>query len=476
MPNTISEVFKAIKAVIDESGSQPVLVLVGGTLESGKTTFCDTMKKLFNNAGYTGAIVEQGPNCNKHPADLSRSLEQAFRTKKTPAEIKLDNDISATSVELTKLTNKLKGDNNDTEKYEELSQTQIDLNTRLVALKNSRAELKTSLAGTPKYVNDVVLIDRTQILKVHRNQITDMYFKIFGKEFPESNCIGVNMVTSVETCVARSPKSAAFITDLYNKYEPMAVDQGYAYVFDIDGVTPNTTELKTVKPRIKPTKPTTRRTTAGSGGGGNAWTNKTILPTAEQTPVVVDHDPFESVDPAPETSPNTTEIKMMGFVLGLSATQRTGLLATLEELKKKGILGVDALTRPVKYCSAISCRRTTDELTVNSFRNVPMPGTSVAITFYAYVCDSNLGCLTARIEDTVNFVKGRAFLPVDLAIGNNGNASKMLTTKTGTRYPIDPITVEMTVGIQIRNPDLTTSTVYDVGVLGPNMFTLLSRQ
>ena len=149
MPNTISEVFKAIKAVIDES-SLPVLVLVGGTLKSGKTTFCDTMKKLVNNAGYTGGIVEQGPNCNKHPADLSQSLEQAFRTKKTPAEIKLDNEISATSIELTKLTNKLKGDNNDTEKYEELSQTQIDLNTRLVALKNSRAELKASLTGTPK--------------------------------------------------------------------------------------------------------------------------------------------------------------------------------------------------------------------------------------------------------------------------------------------------------------------------------------
>jgi hypothetical protein len=99
----------------------------------------------------------------------------------------------------------------------------------------------------------------------------------------------------------------------------------------------------------------------------------------------------------------------------------------------------------------------------------------VPVTFDAYVCDNNLGCLTARLNDTVNFVSGRTFMPIDLALGNNGNANKMLDTKSGTRYPIDPITIEMTVGIQIRNPDHTISTVYDSRVLGPNMFKLLSQ-
>jgi len=99
---------------------------------------------------------------------------------------------------------------------------------------------------------------------------------------------------------------------------------------------------------------------------------------------------------------------------------------------------------------------------INLLKNVL--GTSVTVTFDAYVCDSNMGCLTAHIKDNVTFTLNNAFLPIDLAIGNNGDARKMLANKTGTRYPIDPITIEMTVGIQIRNPDLTTSTIYDIGV------------
>jgi hypothetical protein len=487
MSDTMLVVAKTIKTLSDKVGT--VTVFMGGPPGSGKTTACNMFKKMCNDMGMTGVIVEQSPNCNKTYIDLSRSLEQAYRTKKTPAEIKIDNEISATSVELTKLTNKLKNINADTEKYEELSQTQIDLNTKLVALKNSRVELKASLTGKPEYVNDFILLDRTQVAESHRNTITKIYSELFNKELLASNCIGVNMITSLETCIARIPKNrnyehcVKFTTTLFEQFEHMTMDQGYAYVFDIDGVTPNTTELKTVKPTTKLTKPKLARanTSAGSGGGGNAWATKPNVPaekteTTETTETIEENtDPFESSDHAPDESPNTEEVMMMGFVLGLSVKERTELLRTLENLKKNRILGEDALRHPVKYCNAISCRRTTKALTINSFKNVPMPGTKVPVTFDAYVCDNNLGCLTARLNDTVNFVSGRTFMPIDLALGNNGNASKMLDTKSGTRYPIDPITIEMTVGIQIRNPDHTISTVYDSRVLGPNMFKLLSQ-
>jgi hypothetical protein len=484
MSATIADVVKAIKAAVNESKGPPVTVYMMGAPKCGKTYCVNTLKAGCTAAGLRVVIVEQNPNCNKTYIDLSRSLEQAFRSKKDPAETKLDNEISAISIELSKLSNKLNTDNTDTEQYEELSQTQIDLNTKLVAIKNIRTELKSNRTGTPDYVYDVVLLDRTQVAKSHRNTITKIYSELFNKEYPETKCIGINMITSLDTCIARIPKNRSydhcvkFTTDLYEQYEPMSTDQGYAYVFDIDGVTPNTTELKT----IKPNKPKQQQHRHVSTGGGNAWSTKPLTltpttPTTQTTPTVEeDNTPFESSDPAPEESPDTEEIKMMGFVLGLSVTQRTGILAMLNELKKKGIMDKKkTLIHPIKYCNGISCRRTTKELTIKSFKNVPMPGTKIAVTFDAYVCDDNLGCLTARLEDTVNFVSGRTFMPVDLALGNNGNASKMLDTKSGTRYPIDPITVEMTVGLQIRNPDHTISTIYDSRVLGPNMFKLLSQ-
>jgi len=49
------------------------------------------------------------------------------------------------------------------------------------------------------------------------------------------------------------------------------------------------------------------------------------------------------------------KIKILGFVLGLSDTQRARLLTTLMELKNKGILGSDTLNHPVKYASDFSC-------------------------------------------------------------------------------------------------------------------------
>ena len=491
MSATIADIVKSIKAAVNDSKGPPVTVYVAGVPKCGKTHFVNMLKVGCTSAGLRVVIVEQNPNCNKTYVDLSRSLEQVYRPKKNSAEIKLDNEISVIIAELSKLSNKLNTANADTEQYEELSQIQIDLNTKLVALKNSRVELKANRTGTPEYVYDVVILDRTQVAKSHRNTITKIYSELFDKEYPETKCIGVNMITSLDTCIARIPKNRSydhcvkFTTDLYAQYEPMSTDQGYAYIFDIDGVTPNTTELVTVKPTKsnksnKLTKPQLRRNVS-TGGGGNAWSTKTLTLSAEPTPTptvaeVRDDTPFESSDPAPEESQDTEEIKMMGFVLGLSVTQRTEMLATLNELKKKSVLGVDTLIHPIKYCIGISCRRTSKELTIKSFKNVPMPGSEVTVTFDAYVCDSNLGCLTARLEDTVNFVSGRAFMPIDLALGNNGNASKMLDTKSGTRYPIDPITVKMTVGFQIRNPDHTMRTIYDSRVLGPNMFKLLSQQ
>ena len=475
--STITMVFKAVKSAneVNKSNGPPVIVLIAGGLESGKTTFANKLKTMCDKDDMKSVIVEQSPYCNKTYDELKNSLVQAWKLKKSAKEIKLDNDIRIDDIKLEKISNKLKEENiADTEKYEELAQVQIDLNTRLVALNNQRSELATSI----EYVNNVIIIDRTQIYKAHRNTITEIYMSLFNSSYPIEKCIGVNMVTSLDTCISRIPnnrnyeRTVKFMTVLYEGFEGdhMTVDQGYVYVFDINGFTPNTTELKTV------TKPQQRRTQSNSGGGGSANVWKTRKPDVVSDTSTETHDttPFDPVELAPETVYTNEPIKMEGFVLTLDKVQRTGLIATLKNLKRQGILGNAALKHPVMYCNAISCRRTTKELTNKSFKDVPMPGTKVTVTFNAYVCDSKLGCLTGRIDDTTNFVSGRTFLPIDLTPGNNGNANKMLETKTGIRYAIDPITIEMTVGIIIRNPDLTTKTVYDVRDIAVNMFEVLS--
>lgn len=470
----ITTVYKAIKSAYNDSKGPPVLVFIAGGLKSGKTTISNQLKNMCIKNSMRAVIVEQSQTCNKTYDDLKYNLEQAWRVMKSPAETKLDGEISLVIIELNKLLKKLEDNNADTEKYEELSQTQIDLHTRLVALKNSRAELATST--NIKYVFDVVILDRTQIYTAHRNTITEIYTSLFKSTYPKDKCIGVNMVTSLETCMSRLPKNryyesaVKFMTNLHEGFEGdrIMVDQGYAYVFDIDGFTPNTTELQTV-----PTKPQMRRTqSSNSGGSANVWKTREVTEVTEVvTAEVVDQTPFDPVDLAPDTTTNIESIKMEGFVLALDKVQRTGLNETLNNLNGQGII---KMQHPVRHCCAISCRRTTQSIKLESFKNMPMPGTKVAVTFNAYVCDSKLGCLTGRVNDTINFVSGRTFLPVDLTIGNNGNASKMLETKTGIRYVIDPITIEMTVGIVIRNPDFTTKTVYDVRDIAVNMFEVLS--
>ena len=477
--SNITTIYKAIKSAYNDSKGPPVLVFIAGGLKSGKTTIANQIKNMCIKNGLRVVIVEQSQTCNKTYDNLKYNLEQVWRVMKSPAETKLDGEISLATIEINKLSKKLEDNNADTEKYEELSQTQIDLNTRLVALKNSRAELTNTPSTNIKYVFDVVILDRTQIYTAHRNTINEIYTSLFKSIYPKDKCIGVNMVTSLETCISRLPKNryyesaVKFMTSLHEGFEGdrIMVDQGYAYVFDINGFTPNTTELQTV-----PNKPQMRRNQSSNGGGGsaNVWTARKPEVVAEVVAEVADETPFDSVDLAPDTTTNIESIKMEGFVLALDNIQRTGLIATLKNLKGQGILGNEALTRPVMCCGAISCRHTTKELTDKSFNNVPMPGTKVKVTFYAYVCDSKLGCLTGRINDMKNFVSGRTFLPVDLTIGNNGNASKMLETKRGIRYAIDPITIEMTVGIVIRNPDFTTKTVYDVRDIAVNMFEVLS--
>ena len=489
--SNITTIYKAIKSAYNDSKGPPVLVFIAGGLKSGKTTTANQIKNMCIKNDMRAVIVEQSQTCNKTYDDLKYNLEQVWRVMKSPAETKLDGEISVATIEINKLSKKLEDNNADTEKYEELSQTQIDLNTRLVALKNSRAELTNTSSTNIKYVFDVVILDRTQIYTAHRNTIIEIYTSLFKSIYPKDKCIGVNMVTSLETCISRLPKNryyesaVKFMTSLHEGFEGdrIMVDQGYAYVFDIDGFTPNTTELQTV-----PNKQQMRRNQSSNGGGGsaNVWTARkpevvaevaaevAAGVAAEVADEVADETPFDPVDLAPDTMTSTESIKMEGFVLALDNIQRTGLIATLKNLKGQGILGNEALKHPVMYCNAISCRRTTKELTDKSFKNVPMPGTKVKVTFYAYVCDSKLGCLTGRINDMKNFVSGRTFLPIDLTLGNNGNASKMLETKKGIRYAIDPITIEMTVGIVIRNPDFTTKTVYDVHDIAVNMFEVLS--
>ena len=489
MTSTLSNVFKAIKLAHSDSKGPPVMVFTAGGLKSGKTTFVNRLKKMCTDISLKVVIVEQSQYCNKTYDEFKHSLEPGWRVKTSIAVTKLTNDINATTIELDKSSNKLKEATADTEKYEELSQVQINLNTRLVALKNSLAELNSTTPTNVEYVYDVILLDRTQIYKSHRNTVTEIYTSIFKKPYPENKCIGVNMITSLETCISRVPKNrnyesvVKFMTNLYEgfKCDHMTVDQGYAYVFDIDGFTPNTTELKTVTASQTPIRRTTKSGGGGGAGGGSAtnpWksreTNVTPEPVPQDVPVTRDDTPFDPVDLAPETASNTESAKMEGFVLALDNVQRTGLIATLKNLKGQGILGMDALKHPVMYCNLISCRRTTQTLTANSFKNVPLPGTKVKVTFDAYVFDNKLGCLTGYVSDTINFVAGRTFLPIDLTVGNNGNASRMLEMKSGTRYAIDPITIEMTVGIFIRNPDLTTDTVYDVRDIAVNMFEVLS--
>jgi energy-coupling factor transporter ATP-binding protein EcfA2 len=482
-------VYKAIKSAHTDSKGPPVLVFLAGGLKSGKTTLANQLKTLCNKDSLKVIIVEQNPHCNKSPSDFTNSLASAWSLNKSSEEIKLDSEISMKTSEINKLSNKLKDHNSDTEKYEELSQVQINLNTQLIALKNRRTELAAASTSVV-YKYDVIILDRTQIYTAHRNTVTEIYTSLFKKAYTTDKCIGVNMVTSLETCIARIPKNnnydntVKFMTTLHKGFEEdrITVDQGYAYVFDVDGYTPNTTELKTV-----PRKPPLRRTPTQSGGGGggggggssvNVWkarkpSDTVAATTATKAEEVTDETPFDPMHLAPDTAVNTTPAKMEGFVLALDKVQRTGILATLKNYKGQGILGEDALKHPIMHCVGVSCRRTTKTLTRESFVGVPMPGTKVSVTFSAYVCDNKLGCLIGHVNDMKNFVSGRTFLPIDLSLGNNGNASEMLKNESGTRYPIDPITIEMTVGIVIRNPDLTTDTVFDVREIAANMFEIL---
>jgi hypothetical protein len=323
------------------------------------------------------------------------------------------------------------------------------------------------------------------------------------------------MVTDVKLCIARKCKGlnpnyvqsmTKFIESLDSSMELVDSTEGYAAMYYVNGVSApkKTTRPKKILIRAatvnawtgapvigeSPTVSTVSTPTASAiedpllaearnliailkkpKSGGGAAKSDIVKPIANQSSEV-----FKiSDDQLPLETSNNSRPKLDGFAVVISLDDRIDLIEKLRKFKADGILGEDALTREINMLTNISTRRTTREVLPGSFKDMPTPGTKIQFKVGAYACNDQHACLIVNIKNNnKRIVSGKAFMAADVAVGDNGNASKMLSGSDYSKYLFTPFTMTGTVALVIRNPDNTRKFVYNVQDIAGIMWDLLA--